>query len=181
MYKLLKHGAPYFRYMKGPWEKTFDTACAVAADVNNDQLDDLLVCEKHGGECYMYVQNSMGRFDEVPLPKEHSATQWRNLRVGSVTNQELPDLVVVKGWHIHKPYLLIYSGIPEPPYFDFEQPYLKMELPYAAADLEILDVNEDGYKDIYVLQSNEAESDEYCGYKGGNIGKVWWGQAKPLM
>lgn len=41
MFKTIKTGKPpFFVEQKGPWIQTFPVACAVAADINGDGLDE---------------------------------------------------------------------------------------------------------------------------------------------
>jgi len=143
--------------IRGPWIKRFDVFCAVAADgelqlekyfvasaflsctkkqcsnflcfntVNNDGLDDLILCDKKGHP-KMYVQNKAGKFRAIHIPNTSHVKIWRNARVGHVTNGKLPDLVVVDGTGPVRgkkkeifvpPRLLIFRGINRPPYFNF--------------------------------------------------------------
>jgi len=176
MYKLLKNGKPpYFRNNPGPWQSTsFDTSCVVSADFNNDSFDDLIVCQDNGN-ARLYVQNSAGTF----TPTEVEGSNWRNARVDYVTNRERPDLVVVEGRKNDPAYYMrIFCGQDEPPYFDLTAPCFTFELPHAAADLEIADVNDDGYKDIYVLQSDERTG--YCAVVGKTLNDYWPGVRPPI-
>jgi len=132
----------------------------------------------------MYVQNSNGEFRQIPivprLESEQYVGNWRNVRVGYVTQRELPDLVVVEGrWDEEDNYVRIFKGLSEPPFFDFDDPVLNMQLPNAAPDVEIMDVNRDGYKDLYVLQASELHG--YCSVKGGENSGLsgYWGGGKP--
>ena len=173
MFLNLRSGkAPYFKEVHGPWVKQHYTAlCAVAADINGDGIDDLIVCKKKGFP-HMYLQNRKGQFTRVPkhqyIGKKSHVGYWRNARVGRLTNDSMPDLITVEGRGAGPHYLHIFKGKKTPPYFSFENPYQIMKLPHASLDLELLDVNKDGIKDIYVSQANEKRG--YCAAdKGKNI------------
>lgn len=126
------------------------------ADINRDGLDDLIVCNK-GAKSRIYVQRNGGSFKQMALPL--AGVKWRNVRVGYVTRNQLPDLVVVE-----EHFLRIYRGIPIEPYFNFRKPYYSRQLPYAAYDVEILDVNKDSVKDIFVSMADETQG--YCEKQG---------------
>jgi len=154
MFINLKHGQPpYFRELLGPWIRHYDAVCAVAADVNSDGLGDLIVCEGEGRP-HMYIQEKNGNFHEVQLPA--AVGNWRNVRIGHVTGSIRPDLVVVEGWQSEASFMHIFQGKLKAPYFAFSVPYYSRRLPNAAPDVEILDVNNDGTKDIYVVQVSIA-------------------------
>jgi len=166
MFEVLESGEmPYFRELRGPWTKQYPAECAVTADINNDGLDDLIVCRKQAGAS-MYVQNGKtGMFSQVKMPKIFR--KWRNVRVGFVTGNALPDLVVAEEGNAAaaaSSYVRIYRGIPNPPYFRYEKPYYQLRLPHAAPDVEIFDFNHDGIADLFVLQVDETHG--YCAARG---------------
>ena len=45
-------------------------------------------------------------------------------------------------------------------------PLYEKYLDYNAPDLELIDVNDDEKKDIYIVQSNTEDSESYCGKRG---------------
>lgn len=178
MFLNLKDGtAPYFRELYGPWAyQNYYAICAVTADLNMDDLDDLIVCDKKGLP-HFYLQTKAGGFSEVRLTqnKESKIGHWRNVRVEKITGKGRPDLITVEGEGAGPYYLNIFNGKPTEPFFMLNKPYLSMELPHASEDFEILDANSDGIKDIYVSQTDEKQG--YCAAKGGkNVRKFFPGQ-----
>jgi len=100
----------------------------------------------------MYVQTKSGSFGQINVPlNSKKFQQWQSVRVGYVTKSSNPDLIIT-GRHEGKKksfhYLRIFKPIDKAPWFNFGNPYLTMKLPHAAPDLELLDVNNDGYIDI---------------------------------
>ena len=176
VYRVLPDGKPpYFQHVPGPWEQTFDTSCVVAADINNDGRDDLIVCERKG-YARMFVQSGNGKFTQLKLPA--GKANWRNVRVANVLKGDGgPQLVVVEGWGSQTPYLKIFRGLDQQPFFNLLNPYYTLKLPHAAADLEVVDVDNDSYADIYVLQSNERTG--YCSIRGKALTSSWGGGGSP--
>jgi hypothetical protein len=75
-----------------------------------------------------------------------------------------------------KPSLIVFQGKRQPPYFNFAKPWFEAKLDYPAPDLEILDVNKDNAKDIYVVQVDEDGSDNaYC---TSSSPEKWWKNVK---
>jgi hypothetical protein len=104
---------------------------------------------------------------------------WRNARVADVTGDGIADLIVVgdKGKTINQPrsYVRIFKGLGHYPYFDMSRRgvWFERRLPYATPDVEILDVNQDGRADIYIVQADEDEEGTYCGRPFDP--SQWWG------
>jgi len=177
---------------KRPWTlREYPVNAVVVGDVNADGADDLIVMEREGN-AQMYVQNKKtgkwgrpGLVSLVSRPK--MLKDWRNARVGFVTRQQLPDLVVVTGSWLDVQnsgnggvprdgyWLRIFQGTKDPPYFQFDKPYYSLQLPYAAPDIELVDANQDGMPDIYVLQTDETRG--YCAARKGDQAEYWGGKS----
>lgn len=126
------------------------------------------------------MQNQNGNFlPPVPL-FDKSQTNWRNARIADFNGDGIPDLAVV--YHSERSsFLRIFEGIRTRPYFKFNRKgYFGMTLPFAAPDIEVFDVNNDGKMDLYIVQANETRKnddgspilDNYCG--GKLDPKRWW-------
>lgn len=121
----------------------------------------------------IFVQRPQGGFENSVESIDKSQRNWRNARVADLDGDGLPELAVT--YHSeNNSFLRVFQGIRGAPYFDFTgRRYYAYSLPFAAPDLEILDVNQDGYPDLYVVQTNETRilpdgsmaEDNYCGGK----------------
>jgi FG-GAP-like repeat len=156
---------PYFREVPGPWTRRyFVTLHAEAGDFTGDRLDDLIVCDV-GGPAVLARQDANGAFYAVTLPKNNMYVRsWRSVRIADVTGDGRPDLVVVT-WPNPTAFLRVFKGVKRAPYFDFTRPYFEAALPWIASDVEVLDVNQDGRRDIYVVQVDERKG-KFCFHHG---------------
>jgi hypothetical protein len=173
---------PYFEEVEGdgPWIQNTRAHCLIKADINQDGFDDIIMCKSRYEKPSIFIQNEDGTWDDVELPdgNEKYLTQWRNVRVADVTGDGISDLLVAKsGWESGG--LHIFKGISEKPYFDFNAPYFEKELQHASPDLEVVDINNDGLLDVYVVQSDQSpEEDNYCAFNWRRFQdkrNVWWG------
>lgn len=174
MFRSLKTGKqPYFVEFPGPWDRLYGVSSAHVTDVNKDGRDDLILCGGKDHMPRMYVQTAAGGFKDVHIRAGKFTKGWQNVRVAYITMNERPDLVSVDGGlGVRGPsYIRIFRGMNSAPYFDFSSPYYSRELPHAAPDLEIMDVNKDGWKDIYVVQANQRHG--YCAARGNTVTKYW--------
>lgn len=144
---------------------------ALSVDVNNDGLDDLIVCnQKQQG--MVLVQKPHGGFRRN-IPFFKSQRNWRAAAVADFDGDGLVDLAVT--YHDeNQSFFRIFRGIPQKPYFDFEnKSYFAMYLPFAAPDIEAFDANGDGIMDVYIVQADETRrEDNYCG--GHLIPERWF-------
>lgn len=168
---------PWFREVAGGWiNAQFDPTCAVPADLTRNGADDLILCNPRG-KVQFFQQTLSGTFRNMVLPNNGNLYNWMNARVVDVTNDGLADLVVSKQvlargrvWNR----ILIFRGIQAYPYFNFGTPHFTTNVPAEAYDVEVLDVNGDGRKDIYIPQRNAA-SQTYCGTRTNEKVIQWWG------
>lgn len=151
---------PYYAYTKA--------TCLLTFDVDGDGLDDIIMCNEKT-RAVILLQNSNTTFRSMQVVGFRSR-DWRNARVADVNNDGIQDLVVVghggKYNNKTKPYLRVFEGSRDAPYFDFRisaNLMYELELPFATPDIEILDINEDGAPDIYVVQTEEFTRGTYCG------------------
>lgn len=178
MFRRLDSGKPpYFEEVPGgPWIENYVADFAVKVDVNNDGIDDIIAgTHNRNGVARIYVQQKDATFRKVMPPR---GVQWADARVANISSAPSsrrgrgeggrPDLVAIRD----KRQLVIYRGILEEPHFDFKEPIYEVTLPFVARGVEILDVNRDGYPDIYVTQSRSDDNrrTNYCGGKGPGSG-----------
>jgi len=71
---------PYFEERVGPWVGYFRVDCVVVADINDDGLDDLVLCVSKN-DAKIYVQKRNGEFKQLALPSVDSVRGWNNVRV----------------------------------------------------------------------------------------------------
>jgi hypothetical protein len=89
--------------------------------------------------------------------------------VADVTGDGFPDIIVVgRG---QPSYVKVFQGFPAYPHYRFSgKPYFEMSLPFAAPDVEVLDANEDGLSDLYIVQVDETPvSTNYCSFMSRTI------------
>lgn len=173
MFRVTNASASYFEEVQeddGPWLVPSRANSIQVADLNNDGLDDMIICNSGGNLAMMFVQNPDETFREVPITEGmHRARNWRNVRVADVTGDGIMDLVVTRGYRYNQVpqlKLVVFQGSPDGTFPFFKapnNPYYELQLDYAAPNLEILDVNDDGILDIYVVQADETTNGTYCG------------------
>ena len=143
-------------------------------------LDDLIVCNFREF-AYVYLQLPNGEFRRYPWLASRNQVHWRNIRIADFSGDGIPDLAVLYWTNRSEGKLKIFRGTQRQPYFDFTGPvYYERTFPHSAVDLEVLDVQEDGKLDLYVVLSDEKVKgrtpDElraaYCAgkFKHGD----WW-------
>lgn len=128
----------YFEHHRGKWQAETNATCAIAADLNRDGLDDLIVCNTKRAN-FMYIQGSDGHLRPTLRAVHRSQRNWRQVRVADFTGDGIDDLAVV--YHGENDSTLrIFVGIKNPPYFQFNASgYYTYTLPFAAPDLEAID------------------------------------------
>lgn len=146
------------------------------ADFNNDGLDDMIMCNL-GASAMIFVQNKDETFSSIPLTGT-GAKNWRNAHVANVTGDGILDMIVTTGYRwnpaVQELKLIVLKGSGMTAPFFEATPYYEGLLKYAAPNVEILDVNDDGLLDIYVVQTDELTNNthSYCG--GGSFDFVAW-------
>lgn len=149
------------------WKRNTKASCLIKADFNNDGLDDILICNEVTRSA-IFIQHADHSWSTLPTPGPNTKN-WSNARVADVTGDGFPDIVVVgRG---QQSYVKVFEGKPDYPHYAFnEKPFFELDLPYAAPDVEILDVNDDGRPDLYVVQVNQTQSsDNYCSHFSSTI------------
>lgn len=167
---------PYFKEVRGPWTVLSDAVCAVAGDLDGDGRDDLVVCNKDSAP-FLFVQRDAHEFRQLAVAAADGSSyvqNWRNARIVDVTGDGTNDLVVVTDGQPSWLYVFRGRSAAEPTFFDFDRPAYQLELPYASRDVEVLDANDDGIPDLYVVQVDEAPG-EYCANGGRGYASQWWG------
>lgn len=167
-----------FQEINGPFNLYSNVDCLVAADINGDGMDDLLVCNKRN-PAFIFTQSSTGSWTRVGLGSQGHLIDWQNLRVADMDGDGLVDLLVV-GWGQHSVFR-VFQGISTSPYFNFNNPIFQENLDYFAADLEVLDVNSDGLPDVYIVMDDRSTKGTYCAAKNRGQPNAFWGYgANPL-
>jgi len=166
MFRVTRGQEPYFEEVlhdnKDPWLKNTEATQVKIGDINGDGLDDIIVTNRQE-DAMMFIQNKNDfTFTNVDMKGSHN---WRAIRIVDMNGDGISDLVVTEGYQYNwgGPFpFRIFEGTGVAPYFDLNNPVFKLNLPFPSGDVEIMDVNGDGNKDIYVVQADEA-SDNYCG------------------
>ncbi|GKZ00492.1 hypothetical protein MPSEU_001001700 [Mayamaea pseudoterrestris] len=163
---------PYFNEVAGPFRKYYSAVCAVPFDVSKNGVDDLIVCNEKG-LAGIYFQNDVnGAWTEPTFVgrSRYYLYGWKDVRIADVTSDGFVDLIVVAQDIRANNYLRIFRGRRQPPYFDFMNVYYEVKLRYMAPGLELLDVDQNGLHDIYVVQNSQTRG-TYCGL--GNQPAPW--------
>lgn len=152
---------PYFVEVPGPWTRRLSVAtCSWAGDFTRDKRDDLIVCQAKA-PALLARQGVTAAFYGVSLPaRNDNVWNWTSVRLADVTRDGLQDLIVVAE-HSPSPVLLIFRGQRASPFFNFVKPVFRATLEWFPPDVEVLDVNKDGYPDIYVVQQGYGRG-KYC-------------------
>jgi hypothetical protein len=96
---------------------------------------------------FLIVQRDSRVFIKVAtLPESSYIPNWRNVRIADARPSWL--------------YVFRGQSTAPPPFFDFPDPVYQLQLPYASRDAEVLDVNEDGAPDLYVVQVDESAGED---------------------
>uniref|UniRef100_A0A7S3QGS3 ASPIC/UnbV domain-containing protein n=1 Tax=Chaetoceros debilis TaxID=122233 RepID=A0A7S3QGS3_9STRA len=168
MFRLVPDDGPYgfhFDHVSGPWIRFTKASCLQTVDFNSDGVDDIIMCNEDGHPAFVFLQGHDG--SDKPWTRMglgRLSKKWTNVRLYDIDGDEINDLIVVQDNKIN-----IYKGQKEYPFFSFnkENRLLHRKLLYPAPDVEIIDANQDGWPDIYVVQSDSSKpnSDEikYCG------------------
>lgn len=175
-----EHGF-FFSPIPGPWTRYSQVTCLHSVDLNQDGLDDVLMCQDNKvGR--VFLQNKDGTFSQVPWVGPRTM-DWREARITDVTGDGIVDLIVVgdKGKFFNEPmsYVRVFQGTGLEPFFDFSEQGIWYErwMPFATPDVEIVDANHDGVPDIYVVLTDEVDIGTYCGRRFNKT--AWWGTTSP--
>lgn len=168
MYRLIE-GPPHFEEVFGGWNKNAKSIQVTVADWNEDGRDDLILMHNRNWTMF-FEQEEGGTFREIMYKRSYRTERLRSARVADVNNDGINDLIVTSSQftkfgqnrRIVGPKLKIFLGIDDPMRFNFLETYFFASLPYSAPDVEIVDVNNDGLPDLYVVQNND-EKGTFCG------------------
>eukprot|EP00978_Attheya_sp_CCMP212_P042866 scaffold269269_cov48-Attheya_sp.AAC.1 len=152
----------FFEEVPGPWIQHSEAKCVIVADFNKDGTDDFLLCDKKDN-AKLFLQQSNGNWTQTVLNGttgrgSRNAKHWNQARLEDMNNDGIPDLVVVRSHHNVR----VFLGMTVAPYFNMDEPYYELYVDHAAPDVEVLDVNGDGIKDIYVMQVDLRITTQYC-------------------
>jgi hypothetical protein len=179
MFCVTNTSASYFEEVQendGPWLARLRPNSMKIADINNDGLDDMIMCNL-GASAMIFVQNKDETFSSIPLTGT-GAKNWRNAWVADVTGDGILDMIVTTGcrWNpaVQELKLIVLKGSGMTAPFFEATPYYEGLLKYAAPNVEILDVNDDGLLDIYVVQMDELTNNTYSYCGGGSFDFVAW-------
>jgi len=151
----------------GPWI-SYDpiNSPPLVGDFNGDGLDDVLAFSWYD-KSHMWIAKPDGTWIEQPLPSHSTTFAGQAARLASVTNNPngKPDLIMSVGGYtgINRWYVHVIEAINEPPYFDFKFPFYSERLGTIGLDIEVVDANNDGIKDIYVIQLNNVDCNKNYG------------------
>lgn len=171
----------YFSEVDGPWtEINYYASCIVPVDLSGNGVDDLIVCNQRGN-AYIYLQDTKGEWSMINVPNEFglksNRTGWENARVADVTGDGVKDLLIAHhDFSSQRFYFKVYRGINRSPFFDFSSTWFKIRLPNLASDLAVLDVNNDGYPDVYLPMMDRSTDTSYC---VGSPDRLWGGGPNP--
>jgi FG-GAP-like repeat len=160
-----------------PLTRYSDATVVVVADFNGDKIDDLLIGNRKV-RSVLLIQNSDGSWEESPIDGWRT-DNWRSAKVADFTGDGIDDLIV-SDWGGRQrddlnSTIRIFRGLRKTPYFDFTSKGVIFEttMPYAAPDIEVFDANDDGFLDVYVVQTDEVTPKSYCAADFDN--RKFWG------
>lgn len=168
MYRMLER-EPYFEEVSGPWNIPGKAARLAVVDWNGDGRDDLIVIDKKAWSAF-FEQEPGGTFHELNYTQNSRNRKIVAARVADMDMDGINDLIVTTAarYWTHSdvffpPEVKIFKGVNSKERFDFSETYFRMALPHEAPDIEIVDANQDGIPDIYVVLADKNE-EAYCGH-----------------
>lgn len=167
---------PWFEQVLGPWRIHTEVSCLVVTDLDGNGIDDMIMCSEDV-RARLFRQRPNGEWEDVDLgsPRyEEYVLGWRNARTADMDGDGLLDLLVV-GPEPANATFRIFPGTRRAPYFNFDRPLFEDILPHAAPDLEVMDVDGDGWLDVYVVQSDETGEGAYCNAGNAQDVNLFWG------
>jgi len=167
----------FFEEVRGPWTRHTKATCMQIVDINQDGLDDVVMCNKNK-LAFILFQHPDSTFSRLKIGGRR-AKDWRNARVSDVNGDSINDFVVV-GWggtsndRNDTSYVRVFEGkgTPAEPIYNFRKPDFELITQHATPDVEVLDANGDGVADVYVVLVDERPDNAYCG--GGFQDREWW-------
>ena len=146
-------GEFYFEEVDGPWITYTSPACAEVVDLNQDGIDDLILCHRGTTPSQGMLQDSNGNWTDIGWDGS-LFKGWNRAKLADINNDGIPDLVTTSTAHGVR----ILKGLSSAPFVDLETALIELPMPSQSLGVEILDVNNDGLLDIYVVQKGENES-----------------------
>jgi len=147
---------PYFKPLKkgSPWRTHYYRSKGViTADYNRDGRDDIIQTHDELG-AVVYLQRRGGGFKMKPIPIDATGIVT-SIAIADVTGDGISDIIVSKRYRLGRgpeAEVLIYQGNPNGEGYLFDTPYYRLEqIEGVVKDVEVLDVNDDGIADIYVV------------------------------
>merc|ERR1712113_213286 len=130
-------------------------ARSLVGDVNGDGIDDMLILQD-AGLSYLFLQQADGDWTRHELPNPNN--RYVDGHLIDLSGDGRLDLVVamhLDGRTQNGDYRVqVLNGIAAFPFFDFSRPDRDIQMSYAIPTIAVVDVNGDGFHDIYVVQGD---------------------------
>jgi hypothetical protein len=163
---------------KAPWIIDAMISSVIVADFDDNGTNDFIMFERCT-ICYpiMFLQSKNGGWEKKVLPNHNYLKSIGAARLADMTGDGVPDLIVV-GEKENQKKVVVFEGTKGGTFF--ETVVFTHALQYATPDLEVFDMNGDGYPDIYIVQKDEFNSNSYCGMQFSSVKKNFYnGRDRP--
>uniref|UniRef100_A0A7S2UK60 Integrin alpha N-terminal domain-containing protein n=1 Tax=Attheya septentrionalis TaxID=420275 RepID=A0A7S2UK60_9STRA len=163
---------------KAPWILDVMISSVIVADFDDNGTDDFIMFDRCTN-CYpiMFLQTKTGGWKKKVLSHNNLLKSVGAARLADVTGDGVSDLIVV-GEKENQKRVVVFEGTKGGKFF--ETVVFTHALQYATPDLEVFDMNGDGYPDIYVVQVDEFNVNSYCGMHFNQVKKKFYsGRDRP--